>query len=158
MITSYKQAIKKNLWLYLGFIFLLVILPVALMLVSKQTEYRGRAAVDIKPENVMLTNIHPSGFTLSWTTDGETTGAVLLCADVSCTNPIEVDDGRGAGTDSPVHYVNVFDGVDGVSITPTEPDADLQTLYFQIKSGDDGVLKVASLNSFGSCRRHVPHR
>ena len=114
----------------IGFLFLLLALPVALFVVRQQVTYRGRAVNPIEiPKNIRITNLHDKGFTVSWTTNNNTTGAILFGTTSSPT--VVVNDIRGATTALKTHYVDVFDGIAaGVTINPTTP------YYFNIQSGD----------------------
>lgn len=107
---------REKLFALLGFIILLVALPLSLLVVRQRVTYRGRASLVVSvPKQVRVTNVHSRGFTVSWLTDNQTSGSVL-------NGSTETQDTR---VDSYTHYVDVL------NLNPLTP------YTIKIKSGPD---------------------
>lgn len=118
---------REKLFALLGFFILLFSLPLALLVVRQRVTYRGRATGVVSvPKQVMVTNVHSKGFTVSWLTDNQTNGSVF-------NGTSEVQDVRGVADTYYTHYVDVL------NLTP-------ETDYLiKIKSGPD-TYGYTSLN------------
>lgn len=110
MDNTDKLLDKKRVFFLLGLLFLLLALPLALLMVQRQQKYQGRAAVVIQPQSVHVTNVYSGGLTVSWVTNGATTGKVKFCGTnvANCTSGmVPTEDIRGTDFQSSTHYVNV---------------------------------------------------
>lgn len=120
---------REKLFALLGFFILLMSLPLALIVVKQRVTYRGRAVgVASVPKQVMVTNVHAKGFTVSWLTDNQTNGSVL-------NGSTEVQDVRGAADTYYTHYVDVLN---------LNPETDYS---IKIKSGPD-TYSYASISGW----------
>jgi len=127
---------KRQLITFVGFLIILISLPLAIFLVQQQQIYRGRAlGPEAVPTNVKIANLHGEGFSVSWTsvnpTTGafqETTGSVFWGTDQNNLNQEAFDD-RGQDISSTTHHVSIF------NLNPNT------TYYFKIKSGPDNYGK-----------------
>lgn len=118
---------REKLFAVLGFIILLTALPLSLLVVRQRVSYRGRASNVVSvPKQVMVTNVHAKGFSVSWITDNQTSGSVL-------NGSTEIQDARGAADNYYTHYVDVLN---------LNPETDYT---FKIKSGPD-TYGYTSLN------------
>ena len=127
---------KRQLITFVGFLIILISLPLAIFLVQQQQIYRGRAlGPEAVPTNVKIANLHGGGFSVSWTsvnpTTGafqETTGSVFWGTDQNNLNQEAFDD-RGQDISSTTHHVSIF------NLNPNT------TYYLKIKSGPDNYGK-----------------
>lgn len=63
---------------FLGFFLLILGLGAGVFLVQNQTFFRLRAAPDITPSDVRITNITDHSFTVSWVTEKQTSGNLTI--------------------------------------------------------------------------------
>ncbi len=121
---------KKKFWdkripSLLGLLFLAISVGMVAWFGGGYTELRGRASVEETPKNVQISNITDTSFTVFYTTDIKTEGAVAYARDPSF-GQVGLDDrDRESGKPSlrQVHYV-----------TLTQLDAGTK-YYFAIQSG-----------------------
>jgi len=130
------MKINKSFLISAAVIFiasLLVLLITLLSLLPKKTQVGKRAQVlSLTPLKVQVSNIFSRGFTVSWVTNGKTSGALVYgetkanLESVSTTSPIK-DDTRGSGNYQ-THFVTIN------NLTPGK------RYYYKIRSGEKYYL------------------
>jgi hypothetical protein len=106
----------------IGLLILIVGIAVGVFLVQRRQIFRLGAETDIIPKDVRISNITDSSFTVSWTTDRETSGFVLWGENQSSLTRTESDEVSSSGN---THLANIR----GLS-----PSSDY---FFKINSGGD---------------------
>jgi len=83
---------RKQVRALTGLAAVSLILPLVSLAVQYPQRYRGRAAAEAEPENVIVANIYSQGFSVSWTTDIATTGYLTWGTTVSTLDQTQGDD------------------------------------------------------------------
>ncbi len=123
---------NKRIPSFFGLLFLSISVGIALWFGRDAMNFFGRANIGEIPENVQISNITDSSFTLSYTTGAKTTGTVVFGIDPQFGQvAVDLRDLQAGGATIPrqVHYITV---------TNLNPDS---LYYFGIQSGSTTFLQ-----------------
>lgn len=130
---------KRKIFFFLSLLFLVFALPAALLLTQKQQRYEGRAFNNEPPKSIHVSNVNSKGFTVSWITQEQTSGAVLFYGTQSNSTPILIGDIRDStplANGYKTHYIKIYDGVGLSSKASVKAN---QIYYFKILSGGNAI-------------------
>lgn len=121
-----NKIIDKKLPSYAGFFILLAALGITLVLSGNALVFISRATVDSEPQNVQISNLSDTSFTISFTTNAPAIGTLIYGTDISTPN-IALDDRDQTASGSAqyqVHFITIK------NLTPATQ------YYYVIVSGD----------------------
>ncbi len=121
-----KKLLSIRIPSVIGILLLLIGVGVTSYLVDQGIIFEGRAAPEKEPENIAITNVSPTGFTVLYTTTTAVPGTISYGTEKEGTN-VAVDDRdreTGRSTPSKIHHITVS------NLNPST------TYYFSILSGD----------------------
>lgn len=103
---------KKHIWekripTFIALLTLLISLYATLLLIKNGVIIVGKASPDLEPQNIEISNITDNSFTVSFTTNEKTTGAVSISIENSSKIVYDERDISGSQKDYYSHYVSV---------------------------------------------------
>jgi hypothetical protein len=129
MSYARNKLLNKQLPAYLGFVVMLVALGITIFLSGNTYIFVSKAAAGSDPKNIQISNISPTSFTVSYTTDETATGSISYGIDPT-TPEVALDDRdqqASGSADYQIHYITVK------NLTPATK------YYFSITSGSQKV-------------------
>lgn len=127
---SYRpRYLSKRLPSYTGFVVMLLAIGITVVLSKNSFSFVSKATVGATPKNVLISNVSPTSFTLSYTTDAPALGSLGYGSDPSSAAVTLDDRDKQASkpTEHQVHYFTVK------NLSPAT------TYYYLIQSGDQHV-------------------
>lgn len=109
MNYAQKKIIDKQLPSYAGFFILIAALGITLILSGNALIFISRAAVGSDPNNVQISNLSDTSFTISYTTNASSVGTISYGTD-STTPNIALDDrdqNASGSAEYLVHYITI---------------------------------------------------
>src|SRR3989344_1433063 len=130
-----KNFFDRKIPTLIGLLIIIAGTAITTFLVKRETLFQIVAGPEQEPENIKITNISDSLFTLTYTTDAKVIGTLNYSKDPTLLDTVSLDD-RDQISQSAIKY-----SAHSITVKDLEPNT---LYYFSITSGDKKYLNNAS--------------